>query len=94
MASFRFIGDPRHGGQGADEIVAFGQAFNRRHATEVTDAHAIAKLRGNPHFVEVVADAMPAPASEAPAHEGPPQQHRSRKRKPRQAGNRTAEGAA
>jgi hypothetical protein len=81
------------GGQGADEIAAFGQTSSRLRASEVTGAHVIAKLRGNPHFAEVVADAAPVAAIETAAQQAPALQLRSRKRKPRQAGNRAAGGA-
>jgi hypothetical protein len=84
MASFRFIGDPRHGGQGPDNITLLGHRFNRQHATDVSDAGTIAKLAGNSHFIQVVADAAPAP--EIPAEQVPTPQRPARKRKPRQAG--------
>jgi hypothetical protein len=80
MVWFRFIGDPRHNGQGADRIEAFGLSFNRAHATQVMDAHAIAKLEGNSHFA-VHAEPMAAP--EAPPASVEPRE--SRKRKPRGA---------
>ena len=47
MAAFRFIGDPRHGGEGPDDITLLGYRFDRLHATEVGDAGVIAKLAGN-----------------------------------------------
>jgi hypothetical protein len=84
MASFRFIGDPRHGGEGPDDITLHGHRFDRRHATAVADARVIAKLAGNPHFVEVVADAAPAPETSAPVVLP---LRPTRKRKPRQVGN-------
>jgi hypothetical protein len=90
MTLFRFIGDPRQDGQGADRIEAFGLSFDRVNATAVADAHVIAKLEGNPHFVAVEAEA--APAREVPP--APVEPHESRKRKPRRmpAGARAAAG--
>jgi hypothetical protein len=90
MASFRFIGDPRHGGEGADDIMLLGHRFSREHATVVADARVIAKLAGNSHFVRVDEDAAP----ESPATAVLPLRP-TRKRKPRQGGGyRAAEGGA
>ena len=92
MASFRFIGDPRHGGQGPDDIALLGYRFSRLHATAVADARVIAKLAGNPHFIQLDEDAAPAP--ESPVQAALPQ-HPPRKRKPRHAGaHRAAAGGA
>jgi hypothetical protein len=84
MASFRFIGDPQHDGQGPDDITLLGHRFDRRHATEVSDAGVIAKLAGNSHFIEVDAAATPVPEGHAPV--ALPQRP-SRKRKLRQGSN-------
>ena len=44
MPAFRFIGDPRHGGEGPDAITLFGLTFGRAGATEVADAAVVRKL--------------------------------------------------
>jgi hypothetical protein len=46
MASFIYTGDHK-------DMEAFGFQFRSGQATEVTGDHAIRKLRGNSHFVEV-----------------------------------------
>jgi hypothetical protein len=86
MALFRFIGDPRHDGNGAERIEAFGLSFERVHATEVADARVIAKLAGNSHFMAVEADVAPARAA-PPAPVAPLD---GRKRRPRGAARRPA----
>ena len=50
MPAFRFIGDPRHGGEGSDKITLFGLTFGRAVATEVADSTVVRKLAANPHF--------------------------------------------
>jgi hypothetical protein len=85
MASFRFTGDPRHGGEGPDDITLLGHRFDRRHATDVSDAGVIAKLAGNPHFVQIEAEAVPPREAVVQV---PSQQMRPRKSR------RKAQGAA
>ena len=69
MAWFKYIGDPRHDGEGRPRIALFGHRFERGAAVEVTDAVTIAKLAGNPHFAVVdgaaTAKARPRRAQEA-----------------------------
>jgi hypothetical protein len=57
MASFLFVGDPRHGGDGKGEISFMGYTFNRTKPVHVDESDdngkmAVFKLRGNNHFVE------------------------------------------
>jgi hypothetical protein len=85
MAAFRFIGDPRHGGEGPDGITAFDLSFSRVYATNVSDARLIAKLAGNPHFIQDDANAAPSP--DAVVVREPSGQKRPRK-------SRRAQGAA
>jgi len=63
MAKFRYIGDPRdhHRAEKRHDVAdrqttAFGHDFVLDgKPVEVSDEHAINKLRGNTHFTEVVA---------------------------------------
>jgi hypothetical protein len=50
MAWFKYIGDPRLGGEGPPRIALFGYSFERAIAVEVTDAATSVKLAGNRHF--------------------------------------------
>ena len=67
MPAFTYIGDE----QGTD---AFGLLFPAGVAVEVTDGHAIKKLRGNQYFVEVFdgVQVVDAPQQEAPKRRGRP----------------------
>ncbi len=56
MAAFIFLGAPPN----VTETVAFGVGFRVGEPVEITDAHAVRKLRGNAHFLEMEA-ATPAP---------------------------------
>lgn len=47
---FRFIGDPRHNGDGPDPMRVFGYVFPKGEPVEVSDPHAIRKLSANNHF--------------------------------------------
>jgi hypothetical protein len=64
MPSFAYIGDHA-------QTALFGVRFVREQPTEVTDPRAVAKLRGNSHFVESfdgaqVLDAAPAEPAAVP----------------------------
>lgn len=67
MPQFTYIGEE----QGTD---AFGLLFPAGVAVEVSDAHAIKKLRGNRYFVEVFdgVQVVDAPQQEAPKRRGRP----------------------
>jgi hypothetical protein len=57
MATFAFIGDPRHNGQGpqgegSEVMTAFGLSFPQGESVEVEDEATARKLRGNSHFKE------------------------------------------
>jgi hypothetical protein len=47
---FRFIGDPRHDGDGPDVLRAHGYAFPKGEAVEVTDEAVAARLAKSSHF--------------------------------------------
>lgn len=67
MPAFTYIGEEH----GTD---AFGLLFPAGAAVEVTDPHAINKLRGNRYFVEVFdgVEVVESPAAEAPKRRGRP----------------------
>lgn len=67
MAKFTYIGDEQ-------ETDAFGLLFPAGVAVEVTDSHAINKLRGNCYFVELFdgVQVVDAPKAEAPKRRGRP----------------------
>jgi hypothetical protein len=68
MASFTFVGDPRHRGDGPEQITLLGVAFRKGEPTEVKD-NVARKLRKHTHFRgHEGADAdKPAPPREKPA---------------------------
>jgi hypothetical protein len=59
MTAFKFVGDPRHQGEGPDAVTVFAKTFGRTHGTEVTDAIAIRKLQGHTHFEAVAPPERP-----------------------------------
>lgn len=67
MPQFTYIGEE----QGTD---AFGLLFPAGAAVEVTDQHAVKKLRGNQYFVEVFdgVQVVDAPQQDAPKRRGRP----------------------
>lgn len=56
----RFIGDPRHDGEGPEQITCFGLAFVKGEWREVPDG--MPKIAGHSHFeIEQSAAAEPVP---------------------------------
>lgn len=74
----RFIGDPRHDGEGPSVLEAFGLSFTKGQWVNIDgNEAAMRKLPGNNHFEVdkgVVAAAIPAPTAKAsPAPQTAPQ---------------------
>jgi hypothetical protein len=69
MPSFAYIGDHA-------QTALFGVRFVREQPTEVTDPRAVAKLRGNSHFVEDFGGAQVLDAN--PAEPAVPEKRRGR----------------
>jgi hypothetical protein len=88
MPAFRFIGDPRHSGEGPEKITLFGLTFGRTTATEVLDATAARKLAANPHFAKTEGGAK----TECVAQ--PPAATRRKARKTRRKGEASAPASA
>lgn len=64
MVAARFIGDPRHGGDGPASVTMWGHTFAKGVWTELTTETAVLRARGNDHFEvrdEAVAE-TPRPA--------------------------------
>ena len=72
MAHFQYTGDPQHGGDGPDTVVAFGHTFPKGQPVEVADEAIAAKLAGNSHFeaVEMQTEPKPAKPRKASGDEG------------------------
>lgn len=71
MVAARFIGDPRHGGDGPASVTMWGHTFAKGVWTELTTETAIQRARGNDHFEvsdEAVAE-LPEPVIEPKAPE-------------------------
>lgn len=51
MKKFKFIGDPRHGGDGPAFVKLFGVVFPKGEEVVVRDDAAVVKLSTNNHFV-------------------------------------------
>lgn len=78
MASFIFVGDPKHRGDGPQSIDVLGHSFSRTKPTAVTNDAIIKKLEGNGHF-ERVDDVKAAPAEGAHQPKG---KHKAEKAAP------------
>lgn len=57
MPKYKFVGDPRHGGDGPDVISMLGMTFVKDEAVEVGNKDIAAKLAANSHFVAAEASA-------------------------------------
>lgn len=69
MVAARFIGDPRHGGDGPASVTMWGHTFAKGAWTELTSEVAVQRARGNDHFEvsdEAVAE-VPQPVIEPKA---------------------------
>ena len=80
MAVFVFLGGPECG---VDSVVMFGVALPVGVPVEVTEAHAVQKLRGNMFFREVEAAIPSGVELPVPYTEHPPQPVKRRGRPPR-----------
>src|SRR3990167_4674574 len=65
---FKFVGDPKHGGEGPAQVLVCGHTFVKGGpAVTVTDEAHCAKLAHNPHFVAVATATTPELDAETPA---------------------------